>query len=154
MRTPFPYMPQFHKIIRNEPPFMSLVRKRFPGHAKYLFLYQHSGTGMFVIGGWAGRGRRRLIDVAHLGPFMFMTTEAMINLTIFLSPRPEEVLTAGRLLQVEQDVERRKTAEVMESTEELLDLKRHVWKKYVPGGGGVFWDDVRHKTMLPQRVGA
>lgn len=153
MRMPFEFRPDWHVIIHAEPEFMRFLRRRFPRHADHMFLYFHTKTGAFVVGGWANRDRGRMLDLVNLGPACALDRGHVRELRLLLEPTPEEVLTVARLFDVQRDQDGAILRRDIDDQNSYLDAKRAFWKQNVRGSGdSAFYDDVRHRTLIPQPV--
>jgi len=151
MILPYTFRPEVHKVIKEEPHFMGFLRREFPDFADRMFLYRHATLGNFVVAGWVNRNRRRILDMLNLGQELRLTKALVAKFKQLWCPRPGEEMSVARFDKTLAERETAADREHADTLEEMRDLKRHVYKKYVRNGGGVMWEDVRHKTLVPQR---
>lgn len=152
MLIPYPFDPRKQVVAKSDPEFMRFLRREFPDHGPTLFLYFHLETGNWCVAGWThGKERGRMVDLVVLGPEPVITREKVGVLRGILCPAPGEEFDKEEFSRGLKEVARAEARERTDSMDELLDAKRAVYKRRVRRGGGAFWDDVRHRTMLPQR---
>ena len=139
-----------HYIV-GETPFLSFLRREFPEHKDDFLIYRHMQTKQFVVAGWTHRMRGRMVDLILIGKDNNPTKEHVRELTRLLRPAPGDVMS-GKSLKRQLDTKKRaEDNEWQENQEELLDAKRVVFKHHIKDGSNPFWDDVRHRTLIPQR---
>ena len=154
MLVPTDYDPSRHQVLQSSPPLLSFLRGKFPKHAPHLFLYRHLVWGTFGLAGWIPRKQnvRRFVDLLPLGGTLALDRGEVRFLETLLNPRPSDVTTAQSHSREDAEKEREILRGLQEESEEAVDLKRHIMKKYVRDPGP-FYADAKRATPIKQRYG-
>ena len=152
VNRPYLFDPRYHHVIHCEPPFMGFLRREFPRFAKLMFLYRHMLNGNFVVAGWAGHDPRTIIDMLILGHEPALTRDHVAQFRLKWEPADDQVVSVERFDRVVASDQRSELRALDDEAREMLDLKRHAYKRYVRDGGS-YWNDVKQHPLIPQPLG-
>ena len=155
MLVPTVFSVERHQLLTSEPPLLSFLKNRFPKHAPYLFIYRHRLHESFGVAGWIPQkqGRLRFVDLLPLGPSLTMDRDDVRLLDRLLNPKPTDVMTAKDHARMERAHERAENRTSQDEAEEMVDVKRHIMKKYVRDPGP-FYADAKRATPIKQPLSA
>ena len=129
-------------------PFLDFLRREFPAHGPFLFVYEHKTAHTFVVAGWSNRDRRRCVDLCNLGGAPTLTPQHVTQLRFVLDPPLGQELTHERVRDVAAAADRDEMRQLQGESEELQNLKSWVWRNKLNQCQSPFFEDVHHRPQV------